>query len=83
MWWLTTTAALKTSISSLLVQRTHYPPNCYRLMGQVSIHRGMQIHIGCYLKGIAYLCFPVSVVFVFKVSIFSGSLMSQVEMRAV
>lgn len=45
VWWLTTTAASKTSISFHWAQRTHYPPNSYRLMGQVSIYRDTQIYL--------------------------------------
>lgn len=41
VWWLTTTDGSKTSISSHWAQRTHYPPNSYRLMGQVSIYKGI------------------------------------------
>lgn len=43
VWWPTTTVESKTSISSHWAQRTHYPPNSYRLMGQVSVHRVTQI----------------------------------------
>lgn len=65
VWWLITTAASKTSISSHWALRTHYPPNCYHLMGQVSIYIDTQICFCCYLNVISFvLMFSCSIVFV-------------------
>lgn len=61
-WWLITTAGSKTFISSHWAQRTHYPPNSYRLMGQVSIYKGYTSLLLWWLEFnyiFTQLCFPV------------------------
>lgn len=55
VWWLTTTVVSKTSISSHWAQRTHYPPNFYRLMGQVSIYRDTQIYLCGDMNVVAFI----------------------------